>query len=157
MPRHRERSRTTLTAIAIFRLIKAALFLVIAIAAISAIGKDVSELAEHILDELHFDANSSAIDRVLNTLSGLEDKQLKLIGAGALTYAALFFTEGIGLLLRKRWAEYFTAIITGSFIPFEVIELAKHVTIIRILVLASNVAILIYLVLRLLSYRREDF
>ena len=36
-----------------------------------------------------------------------------------------FFDEGVSLLLRKRWAEYFTVIVTASFIPLEIYELVK--------------------------------
>jgi uncharacterized membrane protein (DUF2068 family) len=57
-------------------------------------------------------------------------------------------TEGIGLLLRKRWAEYFTIITTGGLVPLEIYEIARHVTAAKIVVLALNVAIVVYLVVR---------
>ena len=77
-----------------------------------------------------------------------------LLSVGTLFYSALFFTEGIGLLLRKRWAEYFTIISTGAFIPLEIYELLKHVTPVKILLMILNVAIVVYLVLRLRKERR---
>ncbi len=46
-------------------------------------------------------------------LLSLDDRKLKAIGAGTFFYAALLLTEGIGLLLRRRWAEYFTVIVTA--------------------------------------------
>jgi len=68
-------------------------------------------------------------------------------------YAALFLTEGTGLLLRKRWAQYFTIIVTGSFLPLEVYEFARHASVAKLLVILLNVAIIGYLVVRL---RREN-
>ena len=69
-------------------------------------------------------------------------------------YAGLFLTEGIGLWLAKRWAEWFTAIITGSLIPFELYETLHRPTAIRILVLLLNLAVLAYLIRRIM--RKSD-
>jgi uncharacterized membrane protein (DUF2068 family) len=60
-------------------------------------------------------------------------------------------TEGVGLLLRKRWAEYFTIITTAGLIPLELYELAKHVTAAKIAILIINIAIVVYLVVRVRS------
>ncbi len=51
---------------------------------------------------------------------------------GTFLYAGLFLIEGTGLLLRKHWAEYFTIITTGLFIPLEVYELARHFTVVKL-------------------------
>jgi uncharacterized membrane protein (DUF2068 family) len=61
----------------------------------------------------------------------------------------LFLTEGIGLWLMKRWAEWFTIIITSSLIPVEIYELYRHPTAVKILVLAINVAVVLYLLYRI--------
>jgi uncharacterized membrane protein (DUF2068 family) len=68
--------------------------------------------------------------------------------------AALFLVEGLGLLARKRWAEYFTIGITGSFIPLEVYEMAHHLTAARLLGAALNVAAVAYLAHHLRKTRR---
>ena len=41
---------------------------------------------------------------------------------GTFLYALLYLVEGIGLLLKKHWAEYFTVVATGLFIPVEIWE-----------------------------------
>jgi uncharacterized membrane protein (DUF2068 family) len=74
----------------------------------------------------------------------------------AFFYSALLFTEGIGLLMEKVWAEYMTVIITGSFIPLEVYELIRRVTLIRACVLLANVIVVAYLVMRLCQRKRPD-
>jgi uncharacterized membrane protein (DUF2068 family) len=68
------------------------------------------------------------------------------VGVGAFLYAGLFATEGVGLWLRRRWAEYFTIIATASFIPFEAFELAKQPTVLRGGALVLNIAVVAYLV-----------
>ena len=79
---------------------------------------------------------------------------LVFLGFGAFFYGAVFAAEGIGLYLRKHWAEYFTIVTTSLFIPLEVYELARHVTATRIVVGIMNVLIVWYLVLRVRS-RKE--
>jgi uncharacterized membrane protein (DUF2068 family) len=60
----------------------------------------------------------------------------------------LLLTEGVGLFLRKRWAEYLTIFVTASLIPIEIYELGKKFSATKIIVLAINVAVVIYLVVR---------
>ncbi len=74
--------------------------------------------------------------------------QLKTLSGGTFIYAALFLTEGTGLIMRRRWAEYLTIITTGGLVPLEVYEIAKHVTPVKIGVLIVNIAIVVYLVVR---------
>jgi uncharacterized membrane protein (DUF2068 family) len=45
--------------------------------------------------------------------------------------------------------------VTSSFIPLEIWELLKRFTVAKVLVIAVNVAIVIYLVVRLRSERRS--
>ena len=75
------------------------------------------------------------------------------LSAGTFFYAALLGIEGVGLLLRKHWAEYFTIFTTGALLPLEMYELAKHVTMVKIIVLVINAAIVWYLVVRVRSRR----
>jgi uncharacterized membrane protein (DUF2068 family) len=50
----------------------------------------------------------------------------------------------------QRWAEYLTLVITASLAPLEVYELAAIPNVTRATVLAVNLAIVIYLVVRVL-------
>ena len=54
--------------------------------------------------------------------------------------------EGVGLVLRKRWAEYFVIIVTAIFIPLEIYELVQRFTLIRCGLLLANAAIVWYLI-----------
>ena len=61
----------------------------------------------------------------------------------------MYLAEGVGLLLRRRWAEYFTVVATGLFIPLEIYEVAMRPTAVRLSVLAINVAVVIYVAAQL--------
>lgn len=62
-------------------------------------------------------------------------------------YAGTQVVEGVGLALLKRWGEYFAAAVTSLFIPYEVYELTRHVTALKVLALVINLAAVAYLVL----------
>ena len=76
-------------------------------------------------------------------------RELTELSVGTFFYAGIYLTEGVGLILRKRWAEYLTIISTAAFIPLEIYEIAKHVGVVRALVLLVNIVIVTYLVLDL--------
>jgi uncharacterized membrane protein (DUF2068 family) len=65
--------------------------------------------------------------------------------AAAAVYAALEGTEAVGLWLSRRWAEYLTFIATIVFVPYEVYELTSSITWLKLLTLAINLLIVIYL------------
>jgi len=70
---------------------------------------------------------------------------LRALGLLALFYAALFLTEGIGVWLEKRWAEYLLVFATGSLIPLEAWHLFAHPSLAKLALVAANVAIVVYL------------
>jgi uncharacterized membrane protein (DUF2068 family) len=65
-------------------------------------------------------------------------------------------TEGVGLALRKTWAEYLTIISTASLLPLEVYEIAKRADAARIVVLLANIAIVVYLVMEVRRTRHTQ-
>ncbi|MDT5067121.1 MAG: hypothetical protein QOK02_3276 [Mycobacterium sp.] len=62
-----------------------------------------------------------------------------------IAYAMLELIEGVGLWLLARWGEYFAVVATAVFLPLEVHELAKGITLTRALAFAINVAAVVYL------------
>jgi uncharacterized membrane protein (DUF2068 family) len=68
-----------------------------------------------------------------------------LIAISAIAYACLEATEGVGLAMRRRWAEYLTVIATGILIPYEVYEVVHHATLFKLGALALNLAVVGYL------------
>jgi uncharacterized membrane protein (DUF2068 family) len=81
----------------------------------------------------------------LRSLFALSLNSLHLLGAAIAGYAVLEGLEAIGLWQGKRWAEYLTFVATIVFIPYEVYELTKTVTWLKVLAFVINVAIAVYL------------
>jgi uncharacterized membrane protein (DUF2068 family) len=140
---------TTIFLIGLFKLFKGILLLIVAAGALHLLHKDVAAIVLHWVEALHADPENRFIHGLILRAFRVNSRQLEEIGAGTFFYAALFLTEGTGLLLRKHWAEYLTVISTAAFIPLEVYELAKHFTFVKLLFVLVNVAIVVYLVRRL--------
>jgi uncharacterized membrane protein (DUF2068 family) len=141
-------SSTTLLLIALFKLTKGILLLIVGIGALRLLDRDLDETVAHWVDILRVDPDNRYIHRLLTRVLAVTPAQLKAASVGTFIYSGLLLTEGIGLLLRKRWAEYFTIITTAGLIPLEIYEIVHHLTAAKIVILAVNVAIVVYLMVR---------
>ena len=81
---------------------------------------------------------------------------LQATGLVALFYAAVLFTEGIGIYLRRRWAEMLMFFATATLIPFEVRHVWFHPSAVAIIILAVNCFIVWFLYRVLRRERREE-
>ena len=76
----------------------------------------------------------------------VRNKSGNLGWCSAFSMRGLFLAEGTGLWLRKRWGEWLTVIITSSLVPVEIYEIHRRFGYAKIVVLALNVAIVLYLI-----------
>lgn len=142
--------------VAAFKLIKGLALLALAIGALKLLHKDVAaELAQWI-DILRVDPHNHYIQEALAKLGVVDDRKLVALSVGTFFYSGLYLTEGIGLSLRKRWAEYVTIISTASLLPLEIYEIVKHVSAPKIVVLLANIAVLVYLVIEVRRTRNTQ-
>lgn len=105
-------------------------------------------------EQLNLGAGHGLIARLLQSVFGYFARlpHLTVLAVAALLYAALETSEGLGLAMRRRWADYLTVLATCVLIPWEVIEVFRKVTVLRMGALAVNVAIVVYL-----AYRKRLF
>ena len=148
-------STTGVRIIAAFKLFKGAVLFAVGVGALKLLHKDLALLVEHWIDIFRVDPNNHFIHRLLEKFSILDSHKLKQLSAGTFFYAAVLSTEGTGLFLGKRWAEYFTIFATGSFIPVEIYELIRRVTWPRVLVLLINIVVVVYLAIEVYRNRKN--
>jgi uncharacterized membrane protein (DUF2068 family) len=152
-----KKSAGLLLAIALFKLVKAAALIALGVAALELVHDgDSFGTMRRVVSELKIDPDNRYVNRAISSISGLDETRLRELGVGTFVYAAVFLVEGTGLLLRKRWAEYLTIVVTGSFIPFEVYELVHKPSALKVVGLVLNVLIVVYLVLRRWQERHEQ-
>lgn len=144
---------TTLLLIGLFKFAKGVLLVLVGIGALKLLHRDVAQTVQHWVNLLRVDPDNRFIHRLLARVFRVTPHQLRALSVGTFAYAGLFLTEGTGLLLRKRWAEYLTIISTAGLIPLEIYETGKHFTPFKIGVLMVNIAIVVYLVVRVRRHR----
>lgn len=72
---------------------------------------------------------------------------LTLMTLALTAYALIEVIEGVGLWMLKRWGEYFAVIATSVFLPLEVHDLLKGITMTRVVTFSINVAAVVYLLI----------
>ncbi len=145
-----------LLVIAAFKLLKGLGLLAVGIGAHSLMHRDMAAVVDHWVDVFRVDPNNHYIHMILERFTNLNPHRLRELSIGTFFYAALLLTEGVGLALRKRWAEYFTIIVTSSFIPLEIYEIFRHTTVTKLLVLMINVGVVVYLAMELRRYKKTE-
>ena len=140
-----KRHNEWLLLIAAFKLGQALLFVVIGVGALRLLHKDVADVLARVADHLRFNPESKFVNFILGRATLVDDRLLRRIGEVGFIYAGLDLIEGTGLYLEKVWAEYLTLAITASFLPWEVFEVFRKLTLVRVSLLAVNTLVLLYL------------
>lgn len=147
MHSHRSQPKNRwLTLIAVYKILQALLLISVGFGALRLMHRDIADVFANLVTEMRFDTDGRLISFLLDKAASVDDPMLRRITAFVFVYAALGLVEGIGLLLEKLWAEYFTAIITASFLPLEIVEILHRVTWFRLGLFAVNFTVFLYLI-----------
>ena len=142
-------SDNMLRLIGAFKLLKALTLIAFAVFVLGHVHTGLGHVVRDLANEAGLAGTDRRIADLMHSLGVLEAQHGVAIGLGAIGYAALFLVEGVGLVLRKVWGEYISVIITTSFFPLEIYELVEKPSIVKVIIVALNVAIVVYLLLRL--------
>jgi uncharacterized membrane protein (DUF2068 family) len=96
--------------------------------------------------DLGFNFQHSTLIGLVNHALALNSRTLGYLAIGLAVYAVIELVEGVGLWLLKRWGEYFAMVATSIFLPYEVYDLTVKFTVLRLLTLVVNLALVVYLV-----------
>ncbi|PYK91417.1 MAG: hypothetical protein DME40_06810 [Verrucomicrobia bacterium] len=134
--------------IALFKIGKGILLLVLGVSILFLNSRTVwmDNISDWVADEILL-KHSKAVHYLLNRLQAI------LAGGGvwratgflSLFYSAVLFTEGVGVYLQKRWAEYLMVFATGALIPLEVRHIYYRPSFAAVIILAANCFIVWFL------------
>jgi len=134
--------------IALFKIGKGILLLVLGVSILFLNSRTVwmDNISDWVADEILL-KHSKAVHYLLNRL------QAMLAGGGvwratgflSLFYSAVLFTEGVGVYLQKRWAEFLMVFATGALIPLEVRHIYYRPSFAAVIILAANCFIVWFL------------
>ena len=131
--------------LAAYKCLQALLIAALGIGALHLLGKDVGDELSTLAERLHFNPEGKLVDFLTDKAQFLNDPLLRRIGITSLIYSGLSLAEATGLYLEKAWGEYLTLIITASFLPWELIEILRRLTWIRMSLLGINLVVFLYL------------
>ena len=122
----RPRALDGLRIIALFKFVKAALLIATGYGVHLLLREDLLQrlwlwsatLTDHFAQRLLLHA--------LGWVENLGAGQIHIVVGVTLGYTAVVLAEGIGLWMRRAWAEWFTVLATASLIPFELWELVAR-------------------------------
>jgi len=137
------------------KLLQAAVLLIVATGILSNLHSDLQATVTRWAHRLHFDQDNHYFSLLLEKLGLVTQQQLQQLTWLTFIYSAVFLAEGIGLMMKKRWAEYLTIVVTGSLIPLEISETLRHFGPIKAALLVFNVGIVWYLI-RLLRKQKKE-
>ena len=143
--------------IALFKIFKGVLLFLLGFSLLFLNGRSVwlDQISDWADDQLLLHHSKYVIFLLNKLQDALAGGALRATGILALFYCAVLFTEGIGVYMQKRWAEFLMIFATGALIPLEI----RHVwhrlifhrpALVPVIILLANCFIVwfLYMVLR---------
>lgn len=141
--------RSGLALIALFKLVKGVVLLLVAAALLRLVDPEVATFLAPTVELLHLHGHSRLVHSLLLKVGAFSSHTLFLMAYAGLLYSVFLLIEGCGLWLEASWAGYMAVISTSIFLPVEFYEVLKQISLMHVAVLLLNVAILGYLVAQL--------
>jgi uncharacterized membrane protein (DUF2068 family) len=142
-------------AVAVFEAAKGALVILLGFGLIRAmLGHDAQAVAEGLVRHLHLDAERPVGHLFVVALEHLSNGPLLTYAALALLYVLVRFAEAFGLWFEMPWAIWLAALSGSIYLPFEIAEFVKRPGSLKLAVIVINVAIVAYMVARIIHRRR---
>lgn len=152
----RSEADPALRLIAALKFVEVLLLIGVGLGALQLLRPDIAASAQRWATTLATSSDRRILQHLLAQVAGLPPARLDLIATAAFLYAGLRTIEGVGLWLGRLWAEYLTVVATASFLPIEVLELVKRLTLPRGTALLLNFLVVVYLIYRRRHVRKTQ-
>ena len=119
--------------------------LAMALGVLALLDKDMGALAEQIARFCNLDTENHYVSYMIEKAGFIGNHTI--MGASGVLFllSVLAFVEGYGLYIRRRWAEWLTVASTSLFIPLELYEVIREITLVKVGILVFNCAVVYYL------------
>ena len=148
-------TRRALHAIALFEGVKGIAAIAASLGLLGLAHHDLRQLAFALIGHFHLNPDGRYPKLFLNYAELLGNENLRSVVLFAWAYAAIRLAEAYGLWKDKAWAEWLAALSGAVYVPLEIKHLMEKPTAINAAVLAGNVCVVLYMVLRLWRRRTE--
>jgi uncharacterized membrane protein (DUF2068 family) len=138
-----------LRVVALFEACKGLLVLFAGLALFSFIHQNIQVAAEQLVGHLHLNPAKNIPRIFIEAAGNMTDRRIRLLALFALFYCCMRFVESYGLWFAKRWAEWFALVSGCVYLPIELYELIKGVTLFKIIFVSINLIIVVYMAVML--------
>ena len=135
----------TLYGIITFKLLRGVILFMLAMKAFTLVGEHLRPHFDAAVQGLRLDPETEFFDRLGDRIDAITPMNVRWAATGTLLYGLLSLGEGIGLLMRLRWAGMLVVVESGFFVPIETYALVKNPSVTIVSILVVNVAIVLYL------------
>jgi uncharacterized membrane protein (DUF2068 family) len=135
-----------LRAVASFELSKGLMVLAAGFGVLLLLHRDTSEIAQNLLRLLHISPDHRLSRLLMRSANRVTDQKLWTFAGVAVVYSILRFVEAYGLWKARAWAEWIALISGAIYLPFEVVELIRRLSLFHLSLLIVNLAVVLYMV-----------
>ncbi len=150
-------SKAGLRTIAMIEAVKGLFVLLVAVALLHNLHKNLGEAAANLVRDLHINPEWQYGRIFIEAADKLDDGKVWAMASAALGYSAMRIVEAYGLWNRRVWAEWFALVSGALYIPFEIYEVILRRTWLPWALLSMNVLIVAYVThIRTTAWRRKQ-
>jgi uncharacterized membrane protein (DUF2068 family) len=135
----------SLYAIIAIKLLKGVLLLLLGLGAYNLADDNLPDLFQRTLRWIHLDPEKQFFSDLALQIGRMTAAHVRWVAAGTLLYSVFSLVEAVGLLLRISWVGWLAIGESAFFIPIELFELNRQVSLSVAVILLINVWIVWYL------------
>lgn len=142
-------------AVAVFEGVKSVLLVLVGFGLFSLVNHDVGAEAESLVKHLHLNPFSHYPQIFVNAARHVTNANLWVLASLASIDAVGRGFVAYGLWRNREWGKWLGVIFAGIYMPFEIYEIWRHVTTLKVATFVTNIAIVVYLGVDLYFERRN--
>lgn len=134
---------------------KGAAVLLAGFGVLAIVDEGAARFADALVGHMHLNL-AKGIPRIfIAVMHETSNRELQWLALAGLVYATLRLVEAFGLWRASAWAEWLSVASGAIYVPFELVELADGVTLMRLAMLLLNVGVVAYMLRTLQRSRRS--
>ncbi|MGO2132752.1 MAG: DUF2127 domain-containing protein [Halomonas sp.] len=149
-------AHSNLKAIAALEASKGLLSLVVAFGIHLFADRSLLDIAEALVRHAHLNPASHFPSIFLHAADNYSNIKMSFLALGALVYSLLRLIEAYGLWRARTWAQWFSLLSGGIYIPLEIRSMITHPTVLGVVIFVVNLVVVLYMAHLLLLKQRSE-
>src|SRR4029077_12733153 len=142
---HFTKTSVVLRTIAMFEVTKAAIVLLLGCGLFHLMHNNLDDVAERVVQVLHVTPEGTLSNLFLELASHASDRNLWVLALSTLAYASVRSTEAYGLWREREWAQWFSLLSTGLYLPPELYWILRNPNWLKCAVLVTNIVMFLFM------------